>query len=323
VLEGDVPAVEVQCHGGAVAVALVADALQEAGAQSCDSTQLAEHIAIDHLAAAALTDLARAPTLMTAEILLDQAQGALRAELVRLGQAIDREPTRALVDLEMLIGRARLGLRLLFGWRVVIAGRPNVGKSRLFNALAGFARAIVDPRPGTTRDVVTLRSSFGGWPVEISDTAGLREACDPIESMGIERSRSEQREADLVLMVLDRSEPLQAIDRDLIAANTEAIVVANKSDLPSAWDSGLDSISSSAIVTVSAERGDGLLALIEAITCRLVPEPPPRRGAVPFRADHAEALHQIRASLISGDRESAALRLGSMIHGRERQSQPS
>ena len=86
------------------------------------------------------------------------------------------EPT--LERLDRLIGRAALGLRLLNGWKVVISGRPNVGKSRLFNALAGYARAIVDPRhPGVTRNVVTVGPNGLrlGWPVELSDTAGLRE----------------------------------------------------------------------------------------------------------------------------------------------------
>ena len=201
----------------------------------------------------------------TAEILLDQAQGALRGELVRLGDSIADEPDRALAELETLIGRARVGLRLLDGWRVVIAGRPNVGKSRLFNALVGFARAIVDPTPGTTRDVVSVNAVFGGWPVDLADTAGLREAFDPVESIGIERSRREQEQADLILLVLDRSLPLQSIDRELIAANSEAILAVNKSDLPPAWHVGDLSLQSRAIVTVSAETGDGLAALIETI----------------------------------------------------------
>src|SRR5206468_12815742 len=117
--------------------------------------------------------------------------------------------------LDRVIRRAAVGLRLISGWKVVIAGRPNVGKSRLFNAMAGFARAIVDPTPGVTRDVVTFRTAFGGWPVELADTAGLRATEDAIESMGIARSRREQVDADLVLLVLDRSELLQPTDHEL------------------------------------------------------------------------------------------------------------
>ncbi len=174
VLDGDPPAVEVQCHGGAAAIALVVEAFQAAGATSADSRQLAERHSDDPFAHDALDDLARAPTVPTAEILLDQAEGALCRELVLLGQSITDEPDRALAQIARLIGHARVGLRLLDGWRVVIAGRPNVGKSRLFNALVGYTRAIVDPTPGTTRDVVSVRAVFGGWPVNLADTAGLR-----------------------------------------------------------------------------------------------------------------------------------------------------
>ena len=86
----------------------------------------------------------------------------------------DDDPRRAIDELEILIKRSEVGLRLVSGWRVVLAGRPNVGKSRLLNALAGYDRAIVDPTPGTTRDVVTIRTALDGWSVELSDTAGLR-----------------------------------------------------------------------------------------------------------------------------------------------------
>ncbi len=162
-----------------------------------------------------LLDLALAPTTRTAEIFLDQFHGALRRETVELIHAIDHDSGLACAKLDALIARAGVGLRLIAGWRVVIAGRPNVGKSRLLNTLAGFARAIVDSAPGTTRDAVAIRTSLGGWPVEIVDTAGLRPTTDPIEALGVHRAVREQLAADLVLLVLDRSAPLDAADVQL------------------------------------------------------------------------------------------------------------
>ena len=122
-----------------------------------------------------------------------------------------------MAGLDALIERGALGLRLLSGWKVVLIGRPNVGKSRLLNALSGFRRAIVDELPGTTRDVVAFRTAFGGWPVELADTAGIRATPDEVEHLGIERAKEELRTADLVLLVLDRSEYLRPIDVQLIA----------------------------------------------------------------------------------------------------------
>jgi tRNA modification GTPase len=203
----------------------------------------------------------------------------------------------------------------LDGWSVVIAGRPNVGKSRLFNALVGFARAIVDPAAGTTRDVVSHRAVFGGWPVELADTAGVRESLDPVESIGIERSRREQERADLVVLVLDRSAPLQPIDHDLIASHPTAILAANKSDLPPAWHADELGVQSTPIVTVSAQNGDGLADLIDAIGRKLVPEPPANGVAVPFRRGQIEQLHRIRLSLLAGDRTEAVGQLDQMVQG--------
>jgi tRNA modification GTPase len=322
VLDEEPPAVEVQCHGGAAAVALVMETLQAAGASSRVAAPLARSVRDHPFAEHALADLARAPTLLTAEILLDQAHGALRNELVRISHSVGDKPNLALSDLDTLIHRAEIGLRLLDGWRVVIAGRPNVGKSRLFNALVGFDRAIVDPTPGTTRAVVSLRASFGGWPVALADTAGLRAAFDPIESIGIERSRREQRQADLIVLVLDRSQPLQAIDHELIATNAEAILVGNKSDLPPAWTDGEFRPRSTAIVMVSAASGNGLENLIAAIVHRLVPQRPPEGGAVPFRSDHIDQLHEIRASVLSGDRDAALRQLAQMLEGPKSQDRP-
>ena len=211
VLEAELPAVEIQCHGGAARSRWSSTPSRRPVPRSSDMLELADCPLGGRPACRRGTvDLARAADAPDRGDLAGSVARRLRRELAPIvSLAIDRPTRSALAGLDALIARAPVGLRLLSGWKVVIAGRPNVGKSRLLNALAGFARAIVDPTPGTTRDVVTLRTSFGGWPVELADTAGLREA-RPDRELGIERSRSEQREADLVLLVLDRSEPLQS-----------------------------------------------------------------------------------------------------------------
>jgi tRNA modification GTPase len=316
VIDDGPPAVEIQCHGGSAAVALVIDALEAAGAaRSRESPHAEGEHASSDLAAQALVDLARASTFRTAEILLDQFHGALGDELARLIGAIDQNCSAALAGLELLLERAATGLRLLSGWRIVIAGRPNVGKSRLLNALVGFSRAIVDPAPGTTRDVVRVHTSFGGWPVELADTAGLRRTDQVVESLGIERSRREQHHADLVLLVLDRSEPLSKFDRELIETTKGALLVANKSDLALAWLAGDADLDPSSITTVSAECGHGISSLIEAIIKRLVPDPPPPGGGVPFRAAQLELLAQARSSLLANDHAMATRLLSSLIGG--------
>src|SRR5205823_1009519 len=162
------------------------------------------------------------------------------------------------------------------------AGRPNVGKSRLLNALAGYGRAIVDASPGTTRDVVTVRTALDGWPVELADTAGLRDPDDPLEAAGIALAREQQRGARLPPVVLDRSQPWTENDQALIEAARRAettpltVTVANKSALPAAWEPLGD-----AWATISAERGDGIEALTQALARRLVPAPPPPGAGVP------------------------------------------
>jgi tRNA modification GTPase len=306
---GAVASVELQCHGGAAVVDMVLRELEAAGALGVDPAVPAGCAGASRLSSLALHDLSFAATVRVAEILLDQAAGALSREIVRVIGAIDQVPDQALVDLEALTSRGEIGLRLLSGWRIVIAGRPNVGKSRLFNAVAGFARAIVDPTPGTTRDVVTIRTSLSGWPVEIADTAGLRATADPLESLGIERSLREHSEADLVVLVLDRSCPLEALDHELLASTSNRVLVANKSDLPPAWLSfdGPDAI------VVSAERDDGIPTLLAALDRALVPHVPPAGAAIPFRRDQLEILDRAHTRLKSGNPEGAIAALRSLL----------
>ena len=305
VCEGDPPEVEIQCHGGPAAIALVVEALSAAGAPSGGSRSPGvRHASRSAVAAEAEVDLTRASTLRAAEVFLEQAQGALECEARRLIALMEADPGRALEGLEVLIRRSEVGLRLVAGWRVVLAGRPNVGKSRLLNALAGYDRAIVDPSPGTTRDVVSFRTALDGWPVELADTAGLRESLDVIESSGVALARAHQREADLVLLVLDRSEALSESDRALIRSFESSLLVANKADLPAAWDA-----SDPSVAVVSAQRGDGIEGLVRAIACRLVPDPPLPGAGIPFRAGQVRRLRAARASLHAADPAIGGARL--------------
>jgi tRNA modification GTPase len=119
------------------------------------------------------------------------------------------------------------------GLTLAIVGRPNVGKSSLFNRLVQSERAIVTATPGTTRDLVSETVAIGGIPVRLVDTAGIRRALDEAETKGIRKSLEALADADLVLVVVDSSQPPASEDRDLLAqvAGRPAIVVANKSDL--------------------------------------------------------------------------------------------
>ncbi len=126
------------------------------------------------------------------------------------------------------------GSRLLQdGLRVALAGRPNVGKSSLLNALLGEEKAIVTDIPGTTRDMIQGEMTLGGVRVILTDTAGLRDTADPVERIGVERSRQAMREADLVLLLLDGNRPVDAEERERAEALREQdAVVISKSDLP-------------------------------------------------------------------------------------------
>jgi tRNA modification GTPase len=183
---------------------------------------------------------------------------------------------------DLLAGSAR-GRVLAQGARVTILGRPNVGKSSLLNALLGDERAIVTPIAGTTRDTVEERAILGGVAVHLVDTAGLTETHDPIERIGVQRSRAAAREADLLLLVVDSSAGVTRADRTVAkelralraedAADrgsldaTPVIVVANKADLLSALRaSKVDEFWPGApVVSVSCVTHEGLEALAETV----------------------------------------------------------
>jgi tRNA modification GTPase len=165
------------------------------------------------------------------------------------------------VDLRTLEASFAFGKVVHQGLTLAIVGRPNVGKSSLFNQLVERERAIVTALPGTTRDLVTETVALGGIPVRLVDTAGIREAMDEAEHIGIRKSIEALADADLILMVLDASDELNDVDRELLTdiAARAAIVVRNKTDLGER-DAQL-SVSKLPVVRTSAITGEGISEL--------------------------------------------------------------
>ncbi len=244
---------------------------------------------IDLVQAEAVADLIHAVTPMQARVALDQLEGTLTtcvqgidAQLfdvvARLEASLDFPDegfhfitrTETIVDLERVSGEldrllvdGRRGRLIREGRMVVLAGRPNVGKSSLFNALVGTNRAIVTPLAGTTRDVITEAVDVLGVPITLVDTAGVRESVDVIEEEGVRRAEAARDVAALTLVVLDVSVPLTKDDERLLeAVQGPRLVVGNKADLPAVW-------SRDDVVAVSASTGLGLDDLREAIVSAL------------------------------------------------------
>ena len=290
--------VEIHCHGGYQSAPQVLIALRESGCTHVDWPEWIQQKFTCRLSAEAHIALTKTTTLRTAKILLDQFHGKLRQAWDEVIAELSRNNLHLAMDgLRAMLQYAELGLHLTRPWSVVIAGLPNVGKSSLINALAGFQRAIVFDQPGTTRDVVTFATAVSGWPLELSDTAGMRCTTEAIESAGIELARDRLQVADLVLWVLDatevaRQKPLtlaseQAKQLGFELEEARTITVVNKIDLVDWKKQGLGT---------SATTGLGIEDLLQDIATRIVPLPPPPGAAVPFSADQVETLQAALAA---------------------------
>lgn len=306
--------VEVNCHGGAQSVATVVGQLVEAGCREISWQEWVKRSQACPIQAAAQIALADAATARTATILLDQFHGALRREVEAIRSALlNNQLKDATSHLEALIAWVPCGLHLTEPWQVVIAGRPNVGKSSLINALVGYRRAIVFDQPGTTRDVVSSTTVIDGWPVRLSDTAGLHVTTDALESAGIEQARALLAESDLVVWVEDatttdpnflteRTELLhqRATELNLVLPPRQ-LVVLNKIDL--ATHAATDST-----LATSALTGQGIEQLLAAISLQCVPTAPEAGAAVPFTTRQAELL-QAAGESVNQDNGEQALEL--------------
>ncbi len=289
--------VELQCHGSPAVLAAALEALYAAGARPAKPGEFTKRAFLngrmDLTQAEAVVDLIDAETADAAANAAGQVGGALRSRVEAVSDALtgvlahfhaaldypdeDIDPfalsayrgtlQQARQTLLSLAGSYARGQVLKDGLRTVILGRPNVGKSSLLNALAGYERVIVTPTAGTTRDTVEERVQLGGVLLRLTDTAGIRDTDEQIERLGVERSLAAAEGAQLALFVCDGSQPLGAEDRRAIAAAQRAqhaIGLINKSDLPQAELT----LPFDCVLRISARSGAGLDALEEELQRR-------------------------------------------------------
>jgi len=285
--------VEISAHGSPVVLRAIVAAAQAEGARLANPGECTLraylHGRLTLVEAEAVADLVDAVTPLQARVAFDQLEGTLTTRLremdaalldviARLEASLDfpdegyhfidaedttREVEAILAAIDTLLADAARGRIIREGLTVAIVGRPNAGKSSLFNALAGAARAIVTDVPGTTRDLVSERIDIAGVPVTLVDTAGLRATPEnAIEEEGIARAKAAADAADVLLVVVDGSQALTADDRAALESTRSArrLVVASKSDLAQAWDRLAIGAS-----PLSALTGDGLDELRERI----------------------------------------------------------
>jgi len=287
---------EIHCHGGDAAVRRILLDLQHAGC-AVVSWQAQAASQGESFNAECLDRLSRTTTWRTAEIVLEQSNGLLRGafqQLARSDSATTAGAEAAGAQIAALLAWAEFGLHLTQPWNVVLTGRPNVGKSSLINRLLGYERAIVFDQPGTTRDVVTAETAFDGWPVLLSDTAGLHDTTEELEAAGIALARQRLATADLIVVLIDLSKPATGDDEQrLLAEWPDAIVVAHKCDLPMSRPRPIPAES----LRVSSTTGEGIELLQQRLVERLVPRVPPTGTAIPISERQVELLGQARAAL--------------------------
>lgn len=288
--------IEISCHGSPVILRQLIDLSQSYDARLAEpgefSLRACRNGKINLSQAEAIRDLINAQTIAAAS----QATRQLRGELSEALQASEQELVRLIVILESAVEFVEddlpaveveeirtviekvaanlatlaetytVGHLLRDGLRVAIVGRPNVGKSSIFNKLLRMERAIVTDIAGTTRDSLTETISLQGVPISLTDTAGFREAGDKIEKIGIERTRRAMADADLLVVVVDGSSMLENEDQEVLneARNHSFVVAINKSDLPARAEVE-NSFNGSRVVHVSALTEEGISDLAAAI----------------------------------------------------------
>lgn len=317
--------VEITCHGGGAAAPAVVELAVLAGARPAGPGEFTLRAylngRLDLAQAEAVADVIEAGTLAAARAALERLEGGLskRIKDIRSGllevlaqleaavdfpeddlpQPVARElleaTEEAVSEIQKILEESRTARLLRDGAKAVIAGRPNTGKSSLFNLLLRQERAIVTEQPGTTRDVLEGFIEVRGLPVRLFDTAGVREPADQIEALGVERAREKLEQADLVLLVIDGSQPPRPEDKRLLeqTKSLTRIVVLNKGDLKPAFTA------QRGWVRLSALTGAGLSRLEEAMVAALTGgRGAEAGGAAAANARQVEALRRCKELLV-------------------------
>jgi tRNA modification GTPase len=319
--------VEISAHGSPVVLRQIVAAAMASGSRLAEPGEFTLRAflngRIDLVQAEAVADLIDAVTPLQARAAFDQLEGTLTGQIASIDSALfdltakleasldfpdegyhffeAGETGAALRAIERmmdaLLCEVKRGRLIREGARVAIAGKPNVGKSSLFNALLGTGRAIVTSLPGTTRDLVSDTAEIEGLRIDLVDTAGVRATSDEVEIEGVSRARQAWANADLVLLVIDRSRPIEEADKDLLqeTAHAPRVVVGAKCDLPPAWGD----VDDRPVIAVSSTTGLGLDRLRSAIRTTLEaanPATAPDTAAV-TNVRHAELLERAQAAL--------------------------
>jgi len=319
------PVLELQGHGGPVVMQALLGACLDAGARLAEPGEFTRRAflegKLDLAQAEAVADLIDAASREAARSALRSLSGEFSAAIAQLQSRLVelRALTEAMLDfpeeeveglhrddaaarleqvrgaLAEVLGKSRQGSLLRSGIHVVLAGRPNVGKSSLLNRLAGAERAIVTPIPGTTRDALREPIQIEGVPLVVVDTAGLRVSSDLVERLGIERAQRELEQADVVLAVFEAGKPRD--DLENLPAGAARIEVHNKADLVPGF------VAPAGALAVSAKTGAGLERLRKAI---LEAAGWTSTGESVFlaRERHLRALERARDHLEAAARES-------------------
>ena len=343
---------ELHAHGGPVVLDMLLTRVLELGARPARAGEFSERAflndKIDLAQAEAIADLIDASSNQAAQAALRSLQGefsrrvhALVERLIQLrlyieaaidfpeeeidflsDEHVTRQLTQLREQLDEVVLAAREGSALREGLSVVIAGRPNAGKSSLLNALAGHERAIVTDLPGTTRDALRELIHIDGMPLHIIDTAGLRDSPDRVEQEGVRRAWQEIERADRVLLVVDATRGEGGAERTLRAELPAAVPVStvyNKIDL-SADIARVEEIEGETRLFISAKCGEGLQLLREHLK-RCAGLQTTGEGSYSARRRHLDALRRARDFITSGTRQLNRYRAGELLAEDLRQAQ--